>query len=133
MRRLAFARNQRDDWCYGQPQEQPIAIPGTARRRVRDLDDHRAGWQPTLRDPFSDGGSPAGRAAATNVETKEKQGAIENCEVVQETNMRMETKFLRLRTEVELGSLFDDWTVCWLGGWSKHRLYYLVMLTRTAR
>ena len=32
-----------------------------------------------------------------------------------------------------LGSLFDDWQVCWLGGWSKHRMYYLVMLTRTAR
>ena len=47
--------------------------------------------------------------------------------------MRMETKFLRLRTPVELGSLFDDWQVCWLGGWSKHRLYHLVMLTRTAR
>jgi hypothetical protein len=44
--------------------------------------------------------------------------------------MRMETKFLRLRTPVELGSLFDDWRVCWLGGWSKHRLYYLVMLVR---
>jgi hypothetical protein len=47
--------------------------------------------------------------------------------------MQMETKFLRLRMEVELGSRFDDWEVCWLGGWSKHRLYYLVMLTRAAR
>jgi hypothetical protein len=28
----------------------------------------------------------------------------------------METKFLRLRTPVELGSRFDDWQVCWLGG-----------------
>jgi len=46
--------------------------------------------------------------------------------------MQMETKFLRLRTPVELGSLFDAWTVCWLGGWSKHRMYYLVMLVRIA-
>jgi hypothetical protein len=30
--------------------------------------------------------------------------------------MRMETKFLRLRTPVELGSLFGVWRVCWLGG-----------------
>jgi hypothetical protein len=45
-------------------------------------------------------------------------------------NMRMETKFLRLRTPVELGSRFGDWSVCWLGGWSKHRLYYLVMLVK---
>ena len=44
--------------------------------------------------------------------------------------MQMETKFLRLHTPVELGSLFGDWTVCWLGGWSKHRMYYLVMLVR---
>jgi hypothetical protein len=44
--------------------------------------------------------------------------------------MRMETKFLRLRTPVELGSRFGDWSVCWLGGWSKHRLYYLVMLVK---
>jgi hypothetical protein len=47
--------------------------------------------------------------------------------------MEMETKFLRLRTPVELGSLFGDWSVCWLGGWSKHRLYYLVMLVRITR
>ena len=44
--------------------------------------------------------------------------------------MRMETKFLRLRTPVELGSRFGDWSVCWLGGWSKHRLFYLVMLVK---
>jgi hypothetical protein len=47
--------------------------------------------------------------------------------------MEMETKFLRLRTPVELGSRFGDWSVCWLGGWSKHRLYYLVMLVRVTR
>lgn len=42
----------------------------------------------------------------------------------------METKFLRLRTPVELGSRFGDWSVCWLGGWSKHGLFYLVMLVK---
>ena len=47
--------------------------------------------------------------------------------------MRMETKFLQLRNPVELGSLFDDWQVWWLGGWSKHRMYYLVMVARAAR
>jgi hypothetical protein len=44
--------------------------------------------------------------------------------------MRLETKYLRLRTPVELGSRFDEWQVCWLGGWAKHRLYYLVMLVK---
>jgi hypothetical protein len=44
--------------------------------------------------------------------------------------MQMETKFLRLRTAVEIGSRFGDWEVCWLGGWVRFRLYYLVMLVR---
>jgi hypothetical protein len=46
------------------------------------------------------------------------------------TNMQMETKFLRLRTPVELGSRFGDWEVCWLGGWARFRLHYLVMLVK---
>lgn len=44
--------------------------------------------------------------------------------------MHIETKFLRLQTPVTLGSLFGDWRVCWLGGWTKHQLYYLVMVYR---
>jgi hypothetical protein len=54
------------------------------------------------------------------------KGVAENC-------MQMETKYLRLRTEVALGSWFDDWEVCWLGGWAKHRPYYLVMLVRVPK
>ena len=46
------------------------------------------------------------------------------------TQIRMETKFLRLRTPVEYGSRFGDWQVCWLGGWARFRLYYLVMLVK---
>jgi hypothetical protein len=45
-------------------------------------------------------------------------------------SMQMETKFLRLRTPVQLGSWFGDWQVCWLGGWVRFRLYYLVMLVK---
>jgi len=30
----------------------------------------------------------------------------------------------------KLGSRVGDWTVCWLGGWSRHRLDYLLMLVR---
>ena len=44
--------------------------------------------------------------------------------------MRLETKYLRLRTPVTLGSRFGDWEVCWLGGWSRWRLHYLVMVVR---
>src|ERR1019366_4413127 len=44
--------------------------------------------------------------------------------------MRLETKFLRLRTAVTLGSRFDDWRVAWIGGWTKHRLSFIVMVVR---
>ena len=44
--------------------------------------------------------------------------------------MLLETKFLRLRTPVTLGSRFGDWHVTWLGGWGRYRLYYLVMVVK---
>jgi len=44
----------------------------------------------------------------------------------------METKFLSLRHSVELGSRFDDWQVCWLRGWDRHRHLYMVMLVKVA-
>ena len=44
--------------------------------------------------------------------------------------MQLETKYLRLRTPVALGSQFDDWQVCWLGGWDKCRIVFLVMVKR---
>jgi hypothetical protein len=47
--------------------------------------------------------------------------------------MQTGTKYLRLRTPVILGSRFDDWHVCWLGGWEKHQMYYLVMLVKITR
>jgi hypothetical protein len=34
------------------------------------------------------------------------------------STMRLETKYLRLRTPVMLGSRFGDWKVCWLGEWT---------------
>jgi hypothetical protein len=44
--------------------------------------------------------------------------------------MQLETKFLRLRTPVTLGSRFDEWEVTWVGGWTRHQLSYLVMVAR---
>jgi hypothetical protein len=44
--------------------------------------------------------------------------------------MQMETKYLHLRAPVEFGTRFGDWQVCWLGGWGRFRLYYLVMLVK---
>ena len=44
--------------------------------------------------------------------------------------MQMETKFLHLRDSVEFGTRFGDWQVCWIGGWARFRLYFLVMLVK---
>jgi hypothetical protein len=46
------------------------------------------------------------------------------------STMQLETKYMRLRTPVTIGSRFGDWEVCWLGGWSRCRLHYLVMAVR---
>ena len=47
--------------------------------------------------------------------------------------MQLETKFLRLRTPVTIGSRFGDWRVTWLGGWTRDRLSYLVMVVKVPR
>ena len=47
--------------------------------------------------------------------------------------MQLETKFLRLRTPVTIGSRFGDWEVTWLGGWTRDRLSYLVMVVKIKR
>jgi hypothetical protein len=45
--------------------------------------------------------------------------------------MQIETKYLRLRTPVTLGSRFDDWSVVWIGGWTnKYKLCFLVLVMR---
>jgi hypothetical protein len=44
--------------------------------------------------------------------------------------MRLETKFLQLKTPVTVGSRFGEWRVCWLGGWTRHQLSYIVMVVR---
>jgi hypothetical protein len=44
--------------------------------------------------------------------------------------MQVETKFLRLFRAVELGDDIDGWQVCWLGGWGKGRVLFVVMVKR---
>ena len=47
--------------------------------------------------------------------------------------MQIETKFLRLKTPVTIGSYFGDWRVTWLGGWTRHMLSYIVMVARVVK
>ena len=41
--------------------------------------------------------------------------------------VQLETKCLLLQTPVTIGYRFGDWQACWLRGWTRNRLSYLVM------
>ena len=38
------------------------------------------------------------------------------------------TKFIRLNRPAALRDQIDGWTVCWLGGWDKGKVFFLVMV-----
>jgi hypothetical protein len=44
--------------------------------------------------------------------------------------MRVETKFLRLFSPLAVGDHIDGWRVCWVGGWDKCRVLFVVMVER---
>jgi hypothetical protein len=46
------------------------------------------------------------------------------------STMQTETKLLRLRTPVTIGSWFGDWVVTWDGGWTRDKLSYIVMVAK---
>src|ERR1700730_7030601 len=44
--------------------------------------------------------------------------------------LEVETKFLRLRQPAALGDRIDGWRVCWLGGWDRGKVFFVVMVER---
>ena len=44
--------------------------------------------------------------------------------------MHIQTKFLRLKQPPSLGDRIDGWRVCWLGGWDRGRIFFVVMVER---
>ena len=44
--------------------------------------------------------------------------------------MELETKYVWRCQPLGLGAEIDGWRVCWLGGWSRDRLYYLMMVVK---
>ena len=44
--------------------------------------------------------------------------------------MNLETKYVHLRKPVALGHRIDGWRVCWVGGWDRQRVFFVVMLLR---
>jgi hypothetical protein len=45
-------------------------------------------------------------------------------------NMAVQTKFLWLPEPVALGAHIDGWRVCWLGGWDRCRIFFVVMVVK---
>jgi hypothetical protein len=94
---------------------------GLRKRIMRDeADDLRQPWDSLA----------ARQACDPSVDLTPLPLASHECADLRVNTMQLETKFLRLRTPVTLGSRFGDWHVTWLGGWSRYRLYYLVMVVR---
>ena len=45
----------------------------------------------------------------------------------------VETRFLRLFRAATVGERIDGWRVCWVGGWDKCRVLFVVMVERPRR
>jgi len=40
----------------------------------------------------------------------------------------VQTKFLRLSQPAPLGHRIDGWRVCWVGGWDRCQVFFVVMV-----
>jgi hypothetical protein len=47
--------------------------------------------------------------------------------------LQVQTRFLRLRKPTVVGERINGWRVCWLGGWDKGRVFFVVMVERVGR
>ena len=47
------------------------------------------------------------------------------------TDRKIETMFLRLNHPVAWGHPIDGWRVCWIGGWDRGHLFFVVMVKRS--
>jgi hypothetical protein len=47
--------------------------------------------------------------------------------------LQVQTRFLRLLRSAGLGDQIDGWRVCWVGGWDKRRVLFVVMVERVVR
>ena len=43
---------------------------------------------------------------------------------------QLETGFLRLAQPAAVGDRIDGWRVCWLGGWDRSKVFFVVMVER---
>jgi hypothetical protein len=48
-------------------------------------------------------------------------------------HLQVQTRFLRLYKPAVLGDHIDGWRVCWVGGWDKGNIVFVVMVERVCR
>jgi len=48
-------------------------------------------------------------------------------------HLQVQTRFLRLYQPAVLGDRIDGWRVCWIGGWDKGKVQFVVMVERVVR
>ena len=51
----------------------------------------------------------------------------------QVAQLAVQTRFLRLSQPAVLGDRIDGWRVCWIGGWDKGKVLFVVMVERVCR
>ena len=47
--------------------------------------------------------------------------------------LQVQTRFLRLYQPAGLGDRIDGWRVCWVGGWDKSKVLFIVMVERVVK
>jgi hypothetical protein len=47
--------------------------------------------------------------------------------------LQVQTRFLRLREPAGMGDRIAGWRVCWVGGWDKGKVLFVVMVERVVR
>jgi hypothetical protein len=76
---------------------------------------------------FGDGQDPLhGRGDVLTIPAARSHGCLD-------WNMAVQTKFLRLGSAVALGDLINCWRACWLGGWDKGRVFFVVIVCQLRR
>jgi len=47
--------------------------------------------------------------------------------------LQVQTRFLHLCQPARLGARIDGWRVCWIGGWDKCKVLFIVMVERVVK
>lgn len=85
---------------------------------------------PIVKPPMHTAGR--NKAIGPEVVNMVPQDVLSGCgeRVTEIGGFEIRTKLLRLRERPQLGDRLNGWRVCWLGGWDKGRISFVVMVER---